>query len=357
MPSLRRSLLWIAKWLCMIHVGSALRTIARASQKTVRGADPTRRSEMLDRPRIFGITATLLAGWAWTISLAADLPSTQAVSRAAAPLAKDHWAFRKPIEPAIPDVEDKAWPRSPIDSFILAKLEESGLKPAPPADKRTLIRRAFFDLTGLPPTPEQVDAFSADKSPDAFAKVIDELLANPHYGERWGRYWLDVARYSDTKGYVFEEERRFPYAYTYRDYVIRSFNEDKPYDRFLIEQIAADKLDLGDDKRPLAAMGFLTLGRRFINVKPDIMDDRMDVVCRGMMGLTIGCARCHNHKFDPIPTSDYYSLYAIFNNSPESKDPPSIGDAPHTPETEAFEKQLAVLQDEVDRFLEAKLRN
>ena len=153
-----------------------------------------------------------------------------------------------------------------------------------PADRRTLIRRATFDLLGLPPTPEEIAAFEADRSPDAWDRVIDRLLASPHYGERWGRHWLDVARYADTKGYVFTEERRFPSAYTYRDYVIRSFNDDLPYDQFIVEQLAADRLPLGEDKQPLAALGFLTLGRRFLNNQQDIIDDRIDVVCRGLHG-------------------------------------------------------------------------
>ena len=273
---------------------------------------------------------------------------------ASAMSATDHWAYQKPVDPAIPVVKNSAWIKNPIDNFILAKLETAHLTPAPAVDKRTLIRRAYFDLIGLPPAPEQVDAFMADASPEAFSKVVDGLLADPRYGERWARYWLDVARYSDTKGYVFEEERRYPYAYTYRDYVIRSFNEDKPYDRFLMEQIAADLLPLGDDKRPLAAMGFLTLGRRFLNAKPDIIDDRMDVVCRGTMGVTIGCARCHNHKFDPIPTKDYYSLYAIFNNSVESKDPPLIGEPEHNAAYDAFQQGLNDLQAAVDQYLQKK---
>src|SRR5207253_833716 len=171
-----------------------------------------------------------------------------------------------------------------------------------------LIRRATFDLLGLPPSPEEAAAFEADRSPDAFANVIDRLLASPHYGERWGRYWLDVARYADTKGYLFTQERRYPFAYTYRDYVIRAFNEDLPYDRFVLEQLAADRLPLGDDKRPLAAMGFVTVGRKYNNQNDDI-DDQIDVVCRGLLGLTVGCARCHDHKYDAIPTEDYYSLY------------------------------------------------
>lgn len=278
-----------------------------------------------------------------------DKPSASAIA-SATDSAKKHWAFRKPVEPAIPAVKDAGWVKNPIDAFVLAKLEEKGLKPAAPADKRTLIRRAYFDLIGLPPTPAQVDAFLADSSPDAWAQVIDQLLASPHYGERWGRYWLDVARYADTKGYVFQEERRYPYAYTYRDYVIRSFNEDKPYDQFLKEQIAADLMPLGADKRPLAAEGYLTLGRRFLNAKPDIMDDRIDVVCRGMMALTVGCARCHDHKFDPIPTKDYYSLYAIFSNSPEAKDPPLIGEPVHDAAYIAFQKELTKRQADLDQY-------
>ena len=236
-----------------------------------------------------------------------------------------HWAFQPVQSPAIPAVKNKAWVKTPIDNFILSKLEAARLAPSAPADKRTLIRRATFDLTGLPPTPAEVEDFLRDNSPEAFARVVDRLLASPHYGERWGRYWLDVARYADTKGYVFEEERRYPYAYTYRDYVIRAFNEDLPYDQFIVEQIAADQLPLGDDKRPLAALGYLTLGRRFLNNVPDIIDDRIDVVSRGMMGLTTGCARCHDHKFDPIPTKDYYSLYGVFNSSHEPTDQPLLG--------------------------------
>ena len=174
--------------------------------------------------------------------------------------------------------------------------------------------------------------------------MIDHLLASPHYGERWGRYWLDVARYADTKGYVFQEDRNFAYAYTYRDYVVRSLNEDKPFDRFLVEQLAADKLDLGADKRPLAAMGYLTLGRRFLNNAHDIIDDRIDVVTRGMMGLTVACARCHDHKYDPIPAADYYSLYGVFAGSVEPKVLPLIGAVEDTPEVVAFRAKLAEWQ-------------
>ncbi len=239
--------------------------------------------------------------------------------------AKKHWAFQPIRKPEVPQVNEKKLVQTTVDNFILARLEAANLPPSPIADKRTLIRRATFDLIGLPPTPGEVAAFEADKSPDAFAKVVDRLLASPHYGERWGRHWLDVARYADTKGYVFEEDRHYPYAYTYRDYVIRSFNEDLPYDQFIKQQIAADLFPDKGDKRSLAALGYLTLGRRFINDIHDIIDDRIDVVCRGMMGLTVECARCHDHKFDPIPTKDYYSLYGIFDSSQEPSEEPLLG--------------------------------
>ncbi len=236
-----------------------------------------------------------------------------------------HWAFQPVRPPAIPAVKDSAWIQSPIDAFVLAALESKGLTPSATADRRTLIRRASFDLLGLPPPPEEVAEFLADQSADAMAKVVDRLLASPRFGERWGRHWLDVARYADTKGYVFEEERRYPYSYTYRDYVIRAFNEDLPYNRFVVEQIAADLLPLGEDKRPLAALGFLTLGRRFLNDPHDIIDDRIDVVTRGMMGLTVTCARCHDHKFDPVPSQDYYSLYGVFASCSEPSEKPLLG--------------------------------
>ncbi len=254
--------------------------------------------------------------------------------RTGAPLAKawkadtrSHWAFQTVKEPPVPVVKNTWQVRNPVDAFLLARLEPKGLRLAPEADRRTLIRRASFDLTGLPPTASDVGAFLKDKSADAYSQLVDRLLASPRYGERWARYWLDVARYADTKGYVFEEERRYPYSYTYRDYVIRAFNEDLPYDRFLIEQLAADLLPLGGDKRPLAAMGFLTLGRRFLNNEADIIDDRIDVVCRGTMGLTMGCARCHDHKFDPVTMKDYYGLYGVFASSHEPEEKPLLGEA------------------------------
>jgi hypothetical protein len=268
--------------------------------------------------------------------------------------ARQHWAFQPPKDAPIPDVKQKDWGRSPIDAFVLAKLEAAGMKPSGAADRRTLIRRATLDLIGLPPTLDEIEAFEKDSSPDAWEKVLDRLLASPRYGERWGRHWLDIARYSDTKGYVFQEERRYPFSYTYRDWVIRALNEDLPYDQFLVQQIAADRLKLGEDKRPLAAMGFLTLGRRFLNRLPDIIDDRLDVLFRGTMGLTVACARCHDHKFDPIPTKDYYSLYGVFASSIEPKELPLIGMGQKTPQNVEFDAEVAKLQGEVAKFREKR---
>jgi len=261
-------------------------------------------------------------GLPWTNE--AEIP--EAASAAAD--SRTHWAFQPIADPAPPEVVDRSWPTASIDRFILKRLEEAGLSPTPPADRPTLIRRVTFDLTGLPPTHEEVEAFVNDPDPDdrAFAKLVDRLLASPAYGERWGRHWLDIARYADTKGYVFQEERRYPYAHTYRDYVVRAFNEDKPFNRFIIEQIAADQLDLANDDPALAAMGFLTVGRRFLNDGHEIIDDRIDVVTRGLMGLTVSCARCHDHKYDPIPTEDYYALYGVFASSVEPERPPTIAE-------------------------------
>jgi mono/diheme cytochrome c family protein len=255
---------------------------------------------------------------------------------------REHWSFVPVRKQAVPAVADAAWCATPIDNFILARLEDNAMKPNPPADKYTLIRRASFDLTGLPPTEEEVQRYLADDSPGAWAKVVDRLLASPHYGERWGRYWLDVARYADTKGDTpNREDPRYPFAWTYRDYVIDAFNSDKPYTQFIMEQLAADRL-LSDeqranrsatpDQRPLAALGFLTLGNRFENSTNDIINDRIDVTSKAFLGLTVSCARCHDHKFDPIPTADYYSLYSVFANSGEPKDEPWLHPVERTPE-------------------------
>lgn len=257
-------------------------------------------------PRVSGATATPAIAWA---------------------AARKHWAFQPVVEPPLPKIHrHKSWIQSPVDAFVLENLNAKHLKPSPPADRRILIRRATFDLTGLPPTPDEVEAFLADKSKDAFAKVVDRLLDSPRYGERWGRYWLDVARYADrSDSGNFQNNAIMPYAYTYRDYVIRAFNEDLPYNRFIVEQIAADQLPAHPkDNCSLAAMGFLTIGRKFFGNQNDVIDDRIDVVTRGLLGLTVSCARCHDHKFDPIPTRDYYALHGIFNSSVEPTNLPLL---------------------------------
>ncbi len=233
---------------------------------------------------------------------------------------KQHWAFQPIHRLERPAVKQSAWPKSPVDFFILSRLENHELVPAPEADRRTWLRRVTFDLTGLPPTMEEMKAFAADRSAGAYEDVVNRLLASPRYGERWARYWLDIARYADTKGYVFQEDRNYPKAYTYRDWVIRAFNNDMPFDRFIKYQLAADQYVGESNQDELAAMGFLTLGRRFLNNRHDIIDDRIDVATRGLMGLTVGCARCHDHKYDPIPSADYYSLYGVFASSDEPKD-------------------------------------
>jgi cytochrome c553 len=257
---------------------------------------------------------------------------------------RDHWSFLPVRKQAVPSVADAAWCRTPVDNFILARLEDASMKPNAPADKYTLIRRATFDLTGLPPTEAEVQRFLVDDSPEAWAKVVDRLLASPHYGERWGRYWLDVARYADTKGDTPQrEDPRYPFAWTYRDYVIDAFNSDKPYNEFIVEQLAADRIVVDEEKRarsnpgsvdqrPLAALGFLTLGNRFENSVNDIINDRIDVTTKAFLGLTVSCARCHDHKFDPIPTADYYSLYGVFADTAEPKEEPWLHAMPKTPE-------------------------
>jgi mono/diheme cytochrome c family protein len=277
---------------------------------------------------------------------------SDASSQSVAEVRRTHWAFGPVRKPRPPAVKKADWVKTPIDAFVLAGLEAKGLTPAPAVDRRTLIRRVTLDLHGLPPTPDEVADFEADRSPDTYARLVDRLLASPRYGERWGRHWLDVARYADSKGYVFTDERRYPFAYTYRNYVIRAFNEDLPYDQFVLQQLAADQLPLGEDKRPLAGLGFLTLGRRFLNNIHDIIDDRIDVTMRGLQAMTVGCARCHDHKFDPIPQKDYYSLYGVFASSVEPKDLPLIMMPEQSAELAAFEKELTKRKGEVEKYRE-----
>jgi hypothetical protein len=260
--------------------------------------------------------------------------------------ARKHWAYQPIRQPAAPKVRNAAWAASPIDDFILVKLEEKGLTPSPPADPRTLLRRLYFDLIGLPPTAEEVEAFVKDcasaKRQAAIERVVERLLASPQYGERWGRHWLDVARYADTKDGVlmYGDDRIRPYAYTYRDYVIRALNDDTPFDRFIHEQLAADLIEPKVDPWRLAAMGYLTLGRMFDNNPHDILDDRIDVVTRGLLGLTVTCARCHDHKYDAVTMADYYALYGVFASSEAPFELPLIETALKSPGIDEFEKKI-----------------
>ena len=271
-----------------------------------------------------------------------------------------HWAFQPLQRPAVPAIQDP-WISAPVDAFILQRLAAAQLTPNAAADRRTLLRRVTFDLIGLPPTTEEVTAFLADRSPDAFARVVDRLLASPHYGERMARLWMDIARYSDTKGDpVRRDDPRFPHAWTYRDYLIKAFNEDRPYADFIREQIAADLLIAADaqaakaagrassdDHSRLAALGFLTLGNQHDGRRNDIIDDRIDVISKSFLGLTVSCARCHDHKFDPIPTADYYSLYGVLANTLEPSSPllaPALqARVPDTPELQDYFAQAKEL--------------
>ncbi|MHB8864216.1 MAG: PSD1 and planctomycete cytochrome C domain-containing protein [Pirellulaceae bacterium] len=289
--------------------------------------------------------------WPATDAQASGEPSAKAIARAQQE--QSHWAFQPLVAPAPPAVLHEAWIAQPLDRFILAHLESHALAPSPQADRYTLIRRLKIDLVGLPPTHDEVQAYLTDTSPHAYEQLVERYLSSPHYGERWGRHWLDVARYADTRGYAFERERRYPYAYTYRDYVIRALNEDLPFDRFVLEQLAADLLSPEANDPALAALGFLTVGRKYNNRHLDI-DDQIDVVGRGLLGLTVACARCHDHKYDPVPTDDYYSLYGVFASSEEPNDLPTVGDPTLVPGYEAFQEELARLQGDLDAFKRRK---
>lgn len=228
------------------------------------------------------------------------------------------WSFQPISRPSVPTVVNSEWVQTPIDAFILAKRQEQHASPAPKADKRTLLRRVTFDLIGLPPTPDEITVFLADESPDAFSKVVERLLDSPQYGVRWGRHWLDVARYADSNG--LDENLAFGNAWRYRDYVVDAFNNDKPFDEFLVEQIAGDLLP-DSNRQALTATGFLVLGAKVLaepdreKLVMDTIDEQLDSIGKAFLGMTIGCARCHDHKFDPVKQSDYYALAAIFKST------------------------------------------
>jgi len=271
----------------------------------------------MSRTRVAPAVLVLLAlsAFAWTDKADKDVASV--IAR------RHYWAFQKPVKNAVPDIQSP-WVRNPVDAFILEALQEKKLSPSPPLDREHLLRRVTFDLTGLPPEPGEIDAFLRDKSPEAYQKVVDRLLASPHYGERWALRWLDVVRYADTNGYEADEQR--PQSWRYRDYVIQTFNTDRPYDRFLKEQIAGDEL-YPANQEALIATGFHRAGPiHLVGGNQDEEANRQEIVTEMsgaigsvFLGLTVGCARCHNHKFDPILQSDYYRLQAIFAST-ELKD-------------------------------------
>ncbi len=267
----------------------------------------------------------------------------------------DHWAFR-PVRPLGLPSEIRPTAENAVDAWHQDRLAGDDLPMAGRASRRVLARRLAFHLHGLPPAFADVEAFAVDPSPNAYGRHLDRLLASPRYGERWARHWMDVARYADNKGYVFQEERRYPYAYTYRDWLVSAFNADLPFDDFIVQQLAGDHVAQSSDApHAYAAMGFLTLGRRFLNRQPDIIDDRIDVVTRGMLGLTVACARCHDHKFDPIPIEDYYSLYGVFASSYEPDEKPLLGQ-PDTasPAYQDFIRESEERQAKIDEFFRVR---
>jgi mono/diheme cytochrome c family protein len=282
-----------------------------------------------------------IASWVKAGAVWPDAPVTAAPKNAdylVTPEQRAFWSFQPIRKPEIP----KANAKSPIDRFIVAKLNEKGLAPVKSADKRTLLRRATYDLTGLPPTPEEIDSFLSDNSPAAFEKVVDRLLASPRYGERWGRHWLDVARYSDDKLDP-TGQTPHPNAFRYRDWVIEAFNQDMPYDLFVKAQIAGDQLP--DSAKTAAGLGLYSLS-------PEFQDDRVDVTTRGFLGLTVACATCHNHKFDPIPQTDYYSILGIFNNTKMNEYPIASEDV--VKEYKARKKKADDQQKKLDEYVQTQ---
>ncbi len=302
-------------------------------------------SGKLQIDEIAALTAWAKAGAPW--------PTVKALPK---PKGK-FWAFVPPKTPALPKVKASWWAQNPLDAFILAKLEEKGLKPAPVADRRTLIRRATFDLIGLPPTTEEIDAFLADKQPNAFEKVIDRLLGSSAYGERWGRHWLDVARYADSNG--LDENLVFANAWRYRDWVIKAINEDKLINRFIHEQIAGDLLpDAGDNG--VIATGYLALGAKMlaeddpVKQEMDVIDEQVDTLSRAFLGLTVGCARCHDHKFDPISAKDYYAMAGIFKSTKTMNNFRVVADWYEPPlGTKAEKEKVAAIEAQVKQKSEA----
>jgi mono/diheme cytochrome c family protein len=302
------------------------------------GRDKLRNEEIAD------LAAWVKSGAAWPKATTPAAAATQSGAYVITAEQRAFWSFRPVQKPSLPQVKDSSWPRSPIDFFILSKLEERGLAPVRTADKRVLMRRAYFDLIGLPPSPEEVDAFVQDSSPEAFARLVDHLLASPRYGERWGRYWLDVARYSDDK---LDPTGETPYenSFRYRDWVIKAFNDDMPYDLFVKAQIAGDLLGGEEPEKLIPGLGFFALS-------PQFQDDRVDATTRGFLGLTVACAQCHDHKYDPIPTRDYYSLLGIFKST-ESHDFP-LAPADVVADHDSRQKRVDAQEGAIKEFVQAQ---
>lgn len=292
----------------------------------------------LQMPPSGKLPVSVLQGFEQWIAEGAFDPRVDAATSATTPLrgmpveeGRKWWAFQKVSEVAVPKVKAKDWPQRKIDSFLLAKLEEKQLSPSARADKRTLVQRAYIDLLGLRPTYEEVEAFAKDEAPDAYAKLIEKLLASPHYGEAWGRHWLDVARYAEDNPTSEATNPPYPYAWRYRDWVIEALNRDEPYDRFIKLQLAADLMPgvKREDLRALGYLGAAPVYHKDQRLSHDVIytfltddwDERVDAVSRGLLGLTVACARCHDHKFDPIPTKDYYGLMGIFASTMRSERP------------------------------------
>jgi hypothetical protein len=281
----------------------------------------------------------------------------QAESSPAAGAKAPPWPLVRLTQAAVPPVHDRTWCRNPVDAFVLARLEKEGLRPNPPADRLTLLRRLTFDLTGLAPTAAERSAFLADNTSDAYERLVDRLLASPRFGERWAQHWLDVVRYAETDG--FKTDRLRPEAYRYRDYIIRAFNEDLPYDRFLAQQLAGDELEPGNPQAQVAT-GFYRLAAQDANasdyrrVRQDLLDDVTDVVGFAFLGLTVGCARCHDHKFDPLTQKDYYSLQAFFAGLVPCEVPLAAADeqARHERQIAQWEEATRSLRAQIDTLLE-----
>jgi hypothetical protein len=297
------------------------------------------------------LAAWIKAGAVWPKSDVSVSTATNQDKYVIKPESRSFWSFQPLKSPGPPEVKDKAWARTAIDRFVLSRLEQEGLKPVKPATKRDLLRRATLDLTGLPPTFEEIVAFEKDNSPDAFARVLDRLLASPQYGERWGRVWLDVARFGEDDYRSLEPgankgRHDYPNAYLYRDWVMQAFNDDMPYDQFVKAQIAGDLMDESVRHKMTPATGFFGLGPWYYDngavevTRADERHDRVDVVTRGFLGLTVACARCHDHKYDPIPQTDYYALAGVFYNT-------IYHEYPLVPK--AVREKFKALEDEVER--------